>query len=111
MAKTHTIEGIEYEMEMVSDHALSITIGYATGYVVVMGQKHGKPVYGYTTKEDHLIPDDTYGRDTIKRPMRKSSNLDEIIKECAKKLARIDAKTQKLAKAMEGGADQLQSWE
>ena len=110
MAKTHTIEGIEYEMEMVSNNTLSITTRYATGYVAVIGQKHGEPVYGYTTKEDNLITED-HPYDTIKRPMRKSSNLDEIIKECAKKLARIDAKTQKLAKAMKGGADQLQSWE
>ena len=110
MAKTHTIEGLQYEMEMVSDHALSITIGYATGYVAVTGQKHGEPVYGYTTKEDNLITDDTYGHYTIAEPIQTSSNLTEIIEECAKALIPIDSERRQTMKNIKVGADQLRSW-
>ena len=110
MAKTHTIENLEYEMEMTSEHVLSITIGYATGYVAVTGQSHGEPDYGYTTEDRNLITDDIYGNSTIANPIRTSSNLTEIIEECAKMLSRIDTERRETLKTIEGGADQLRSW-
>ncbi len=110
MAKTHIIEGLQYVMEMVSDHALSITIGYATGYVAVTGRSHGEPVYGYTTEEGNLINDDTYGYRTLANPIRKSTNLNEIIEECAKALIPIDTERRQTMKNIKVGAAQLRSW-
>ena len=110
MAKTHTIEKLDYEMEMVSDYVLSITTGFATGYVAVTGQSHGEPVYGFTTEEGDLINDDIYGHHTIANPIRKSSNLTEIIEECAKTLSPIDTARRQTMKSIKAGANQLRSW-
>lgn len=110
MVKTQTIQELEYEMEMVSEYVLSITRGLATGYVAVTGHSHGEPVYGYTTEGDNVITNEVFGNCTIASPIRESSDLAQIIDECANKLSSIDIERQNTVKAIEGGTDRLRSW-